>query len=128
MLNITRSETMSHLWNLEDDEIAKLLDAFARLKIEAQGLRYVKRRWNEVRGDKYDDFGHSWWYFEIGVACNVIRQIERYDSGVILGYNSRMSRDDFGGLSTVPLDASLEGFEFTDAAEFNQLWEQRTNT
>lgn len=128
ILNITRVETTSHLWNLEDDTISKLLDTFARLKIKPQGLRYVKRRWNEVRGDKYDDFGHSWWYFEIDAACNVIRQIERHDSGVISGCDARTSHDDFGGLSKVPLDASLEGFEFASDAEFNQLWEQRINT
>ena len=128
VLNITRAETTSDFWNLEDDEIEQLLHIFTHLKIDPQGLRYVKRRWDENRGDRHDDFGHSWWYFEIDPACNVIRQIERYDNGMILGYNSRMSHDELGGLSIEPLDASLDGFDFTIDAEFNQLWGQRSNT
>lgn len=128
VLNITRVETTSDLWNLEDDQIEQLLETFRNLKIDPQGLRYVKRRWDENRGDKHDGFGRSWWYFEIDPACNVIRQVERYDNGKILGYNSRMSRDEYGGLSAEPLDSSLDGFEFTNDAEFNRLWEQRSNT
>jgi len=128
VLNITRAETTSDLWNLEDSQIEKLLDTFTRLKIGSQGLQYVKRRWNENRGDRHNEFGHSWWYFEIDPARNVIRQLEHYDNGMILGYNSRMSRDEFGGLSIEPLDASLDGFDFTNDVEFNQLWAQRSNT
>ena len=127
VLNITRAETTSDLWNLEDDRIEQLLDTFTRLKIAPQGLQYVKRRWDEYRGDRHNDFGHSWWYFEIDPACNVIRQIEQYDNGMILGYDSRMSHDEFGGLSTEPLDSSLDGFDFTNGDEFNQLWGQRSN-
>ncbi len=52
VLNITRAETTSDLWNLEDSQIEKLLDTFTRLKIGPQGLQYVKRRWNENRGDR----------------------------------------------------------------------------
>lgn len=128
VLNITRAANTSDLWNLEDDQIEQLLDSFTKLKIDPQGLRYVKRRWDENRGDRHDDFGNSWWYFEIDPACNIIRQIEQYDNGMILGYNSGMSHDEFGSLSTEPLDASLDGFGFTNDAEFNQLWKQRSNS
>ena len=128
VLNITRAENTSDLWNLEDDQIEQLLDSFTKLKIDQQGLRYVKRRWDENRGDRHDGFGHSWWYFEIDPACNVVRQIEQYDNGMILGYNSGMSHDEFGGLSTEPLDSSLDGFEFSSDAQFNQLWKQRSNS
>ena len=38
-----------------------------------------------------------------------------------------MSHDEFGGLSIEPLDATLDGFDFTNDAEFNQLWGQRSN-
>ena len=37
VLNITRAETTSDLWNLEDDRIEQLLDTFTRLKIAPQG-------------------------------------------------------------------------------------------
>lgn len=127
LLNVTRAETTSGLWNLEDDRTEQLLNDFLD-KIEPQGLRYVKRRWEENRGDRNDEFGHSWWYFEIDPACNVIRQIEQYDNGIILGYNTGMSSDEFGGLSTERLDASLVGFDLTNDADFNRLWDQRSNT
>ncbi len=128
LLNITRAENTSSLWNLEDDQIEQQLDSFTKSKVAPQELRYVKRHWNENRGDRHNDFGHSWWYFEIDPTCNVIRQIEEYENGTILGYNSRKSHDDFGGLSTEPLDKSLAGFDFTSAAEFNGVWARRTNT
>lgn len=128
VLNITRAETTSELWNLEDDQMERLLETFTNLKIAPRGLRYVKRRWAENRGDRHHEFGHSWWYFEIDPACNVIRQVEQYDNGMILGYDSGMSHDEFGGLATEPLDASLNGLDFTNDTEFNQLWGQRSNT
>jgi hypothetical protein len=127
LLNITRAENASVLWTLEDDQIEQLLDSFLKSKVFPEGLRYVKRRWSESRGDQHDGFGHSLWFFEIDPACNVIRQIEEYDDGTIRGYSLQMPRDDFGGLSTVPLDDSLADFEFIIAAEFNELWKKRTN-
>lgn len=128
LLNITYAANKSDLWNLEDDQIEQLLDSFTKLKVALQGLRYVIRRWDENRGDRHDDFRLSWWYFEIDPACNIMRQIEHYNNGMILGYNSGMSHDEFGGLSTERLDALLDGFDFTNDAEFNQLWKQRTDT
>lgn len=52
-----------------------------------------------------------------------MRQIEHYNNGMILGYNSGMSHDEFGGLSTELLDALLDGFDFTNDAEFNPALE-----
>jgi len=127
LLNVTRPASTSDLWNLEDDQLEQLFDSFTKLKVDPQGLRHVKRRWDENRGDRHDDFGHSWWYFEIDASCHVIRQAEQYDNGTILGYNSRKSHDEFGGLATEPLEASLVGYEFTNEVEFTQMWERRTN-
>lgn len=45
---------------------------------------YVKRHWNEPRGDEHDAWGTSWWYFEVDDEGRVLRQIEQYDSGVRL--------------------------------------------
>jgi len=28
-------------------------------------MRYFKFHWEESRGDAYDDWGASWWYFEV---------------------------------------------------------------
>jgi hypothetical protein len=108
LLNITRAENTSVLWNLEDTQIERQIDSFNRDKVELAGLRYIKRRWDDNRGDQHDGYGHSWWYFEIDSALNVIRQIERYDHGPILGYSSRKPHDEFGMLSTEPLNSSLD--------------------
>lgn len=62
-----------------------------------------------------------------GLAC-VIRQIEENDNGTILRYNSRQSHNEFGGLTTDPLDSALGGFTFISSAQFSQLWERRNNT
>jgi len=127
ILNITRCENTSDLWNLEDDQIEQRIDIFSKKKIDTTGLRHVKRRWNETRGDRHDSFGASWWYFEIDNQCNVIRQVEQYDDGPILGYNARKSNDEFGGISTQPLEPALLGYDFITETEFGQLWERRTN-
>ncbi len=37
--------------------------------------RYFRRRWDEVRGDEFDGWGHSVWYFEIDDGGYPIRQI-----------------------------------------------------
>ena len=128
IINITRAASTSDLWNLEDDQIEQLLADFTEQKVAPQGLRYVKRRWEEKRGDGHDEFGYSWWYFEIDSTCGVIRQIEQYDNGLVVGYSSGKSTDEFGGLSTVPLEASLDGYDFTNELEFEQVWARRTNT
>lgn len=49
--------------------------------MECSGAQYYKRRWDEPRGDEYDHWGFSWWFFETTVDGEVLRQIEVYDSG-----------------------------------------------
>lgn len=115
------------LWTLEDTQIERQIDSFTTDKVDPAGLRYLKRRWAENRRDHHDGYGHSWWYLEIDSALNVIRQTERYDHGLILGYRCRKPQVEFGMLSTEPLNSSLDAFESTSLAEFNDLWERRLN-
>lgn len=49
----------------------------------------------------------------------MIRQIDVYDNGPILGYHSRMTRDELGGISEEPLDNAIVNCHFINTAEFN---------
>ena len=83
---------------------------------------YVKRRWNESRGDTYDNWGNSWWYFEVCADGSVVRQIEEYDSGVILKYSVDKTEDEYGALAEKPLD--LRHLEYCEISkdDFETLW------
>ena len=128
ILNVTRSEDTSSLWDLEDDQIEHRLAEHSKLRVGVTGLRYVKRRWDESRSDRHVDFGASWWFFEIDHDCNVIRQVESYDNGTILAYNASHVSDTYSTLSVVPLERALLDYEFITDAEFNRQWQLRTNT
>jgi hypothetical protein len=86
-------------------------------------LRYFKRTWNEPRGDSYDGWGTSVWYFELDEARNPVRQIEMYESGDLLAYDGTQLDDEYGGLG----DQALEGedewkpVEITED-EFEAAW------
>jgi len=85
---------------------------------------YLKRRWNEFRGDKYDAWGKSWWYFEVNPDGSALRQIEQYDSGVSLRYGAEQNEDEYGFLSDQTVDVQDPDFEAISAAEFELMWHQ----
>lgn len=66
--------------------------------------RYFRRRWEEPRGDRYDAWGHSTWYFETGTDGWPTRQIEVYDAGPTLRYGPDLEEDEYGGLGLCQLD------------------------
>ncbi|WP_141830613.1 hypothetical protein [Herbaspirillum sp. SJZ107] len=83
---------------------------------------YVKRHWNQTRGDEYDAWGTSWWYFEVDPDGWVTRQIEQYDGGVRLCYSTMRSDDQFGALAETPLDLAETAYLIISQAEFELLW------
>ena len=85
-------------------------------------LTYVKRRWNEVRGDEHNAWGASWWYFEVDDDGWVRRQIEQYDSGVRLCYSEPHEEDGFGVLVEKPLDLSEAEYTAISPEEFELVW------
>ncbi|GJJ05235.1 hypothetical protein RugamoR64_57730 [Duganella rhizosphaerae] len=85
-------------------------------------LTYVKRHWNELRGDEHDAWGTSWWYFEVDDEGVVLRQIEQYDSGVRLCYGEQHIEDEFGGLSQAPLGLSEVGYTSISSQDFEAAW------
>jgi len=87
---------------------------------------HFKRRWNESRGDDYDDWGCSWWYFETSDDLFPARQIEVYDGGQVLFYHAAHLDDEFGGLGDQALDLDeFEPFRIT-LEEFDGIWNSRT--
>ena len=92
-------------------------------------MRYERYRWNETRGDQYDDWGFSTFWLERGEDGYSTRQLEVYDNGNVLKYDSSHLSDEFGMLSDVTLD--VEGLEesqteFISAEEFEGAWSSST--
>ncbi|EWM64131.1 MULTISPECIES: hypothetical protein [Micromonospora] len=86
--------------------------------------RFYRRRWNETRGDEFDDWGRSLWYLEVGDDGWPVRQIEVYDAGHVLRYGPRCGEDRYGGLGQASLydsDEDWSGFEIT-GVEFERIW------
>ncbi len=87
-------------------------------------MKYYKYKWNESRGDKFDCWGKSLWYLEIGEDDFPNRQIEIYDNGKILKYSQNNLEDEYGGLGDQKLDlAEFDGEECTKQ-EFENNWNQ----
>jgi hypothetical protein len=90
--------------------------------------RFYRRRWDETRGDEFDGWGHSLWYFETDEAGWPSRQVEVHDNGPVLRYGPGHDEDRYGGLGQVSLYGSDEDwsiFEITDA-EFERIWRSDT--
>jgi hypothetical protein len=86
-------------------------------------MLYFKSYWNESRGDKHDDWGKSWWYFEVADDGYVVRQIEQYANGTCLTYDHSHIEDKFGGLSEKPFEPKeLKQFHAISEAEFKTTW------
>ena len=86
------------------------------------GLIYLTRHWDENRGDEFNHWGTSNWYFETDLNGEVLRQIEEYEIGVKIWYNLDKDEDKFGGLSQVPIDLNDNEFIKISELEFNQKW------
>lgn len=85
-------------------------------------MNYYKRNWNETRGDQYDSWGKSIWYFETDNNGEVLRQIEAYENGKVLKYDNQNIEDEFGGLADQNLDLT-EFVEFSiEKEEFENKW------
>ncbi len=65
---------------------------------------YYKRVWDESRGDNYDSWGRSVWYFEVCKLSGITReQIEIYANGQALFYDEDTNTfDKYGGLAEIP--------------------------
>lgn len=90
-----------------------------------QMLKYIKRYWNEGRGDEYDSWGTSWWFFEVNENGEVVRQAELYENGRLLRYSSEHAEDEFGALAEISLDKSHAEYTLMSPEEFEEVWSRR---
>jgi hypothetical protein len=89
-------------------------------------MRYYHQPWNERRGDEYDNWGTSTWYFEVGEDKWVSRQIEIYENGTVLHYDQKYLEDQYGFLSDMQVDGKhLVDFVEITAGQFEEVWSSR---
>ena len=81
--------------------------------------KYYRRKWAEIRDDKFADWGKSVWFFEVNLEGFPTKQIEKYENGQILKYDLCHIQDEFGGLADQPIDLEeFSSFEITKEAFF----------
>ena len=86
-------------------------------------MNYYKRDWDETTGEEpTDSWGTSTYYFETDDSGNVTRQLQLFQNGKALKYDTEYIEDKFGGLSEASID--LEEFRpyVIPADEFEQVW------
>ncbi|MDG5493224.1 hypothetical protein [Psychroserpens sp. SPM9] len=87
-------------------------------------MKYYKRNWEETRGDEFDSWGKSIWYFETENSGLPTKQLEIYENGKVLKYDQKKLEDEFGGLGDQELD--LDEFAECEISEneFNKVWKK----
>jgi hypothetical protein len=89
-------------------------------------MNYFKQHWDESRGDQYDNWGTSIWYFEVGTDRWITRQIEIYSNGNVLQYDKEHIGDQYGGLGDQALDEKcISSLLKIDQNEFEEIWHSR---
>ncbi|BAL88305.1 hypothetical protein AMIS_30850 [Actinoplanes missouriensis 431] len=86
--------------------------------------RYYRRHWDDTRGDEFDAWGHSTWFFEVADDGLPVRQVEMYAAGPVMRYGPDHEEDRYAGLSEAPLyepGDDWSRFEITEA-EFERAW------
>ena len=84
-------------------------------------MLYYKRHWDENPGGKQSHWGTSDWYFEVGQDGYAVRQIEVYQSGIVLKYQAEQE-DEFGFLTDAVLDPQEYEPYCISANEFESIW------
>ncbi|MFT6922990.1 MAG: hypothetical protein ACJA1C_001998 [Crocinitomicaceae bacterium] len=86
-------------------------------------MQYFKYIWNEARGDQFDFFGKSVWYFEIDHDSYISRQLELYSTGLINKYSANHKEDQFGFLGYSHFDSKdFDEIVLIEGSEFENKW------
>ena len=83
-------------------------------------MRYFRYRWDESRGDEFDYWGRSTHWYEMGDDGFAARQMEVYENGIILKYDSSHVEDQYGFLSDQPLEPEKYSVLEVSADEFDE--------
>jgi hypothetical protein len=87
--------------------------------------KYYKWFWEVSLGGDFDAWGTSTYFMEIGTDYHALRQIEVYENGNVLFYDSEHFADNYGMLCDRKLDDNnIEEFEISQA-EFELVWQSR---
>jgi hypothetical protein len=84
-------------------------------------MKYYKWFWSVGLGGKFDEWGTSTYFLEIGVNAYTNRQIEVYENGNVLFYDRSHTWDEYGRLNDKPNYENLDEFEITQD-EFEKVW------
>lgn len=85
-------------------------------------MRYYKRHWEETTGDTLtDSWGTSCFYFETDEQLRVQRQLQVFENGQVLKYDTDYVEDKLGGLFEAPLDEDFTPYEIAKE-EFEPQW------
>lgn len=84
--------------------------------------KYLKKHWNEGRGDEYDSWGESWWFFEVDADGRVTRQAELYEIGRLLRYSAAHPEDEFGALAETSINPSDADYVEMSQVDFERIW------
>ncbi|QKJ29068.1 hypothetical protein HQ865_04640 [Mucilaginibacter mali] len=87
-------------------------------------MKYIKSHWDESRGDKFNYWGTSEWYFELDEDNYVTRQIEIYENGPTLKYDEDNIEDEYGGLAEKTLDLDEMEYTVMSNADFEEIWKK----
>ncbi|MBH8573947.1 hypothetical protein I8752_13130 [Nostocaceae cyanobacterium CENA369] len=96
------------------------------MSISKKIKNYCKWFWDESLGGEYDAWGTSTYFMEVGADLCPVRQIEVYENGNVLFYDSSHFADNYGMLCDKPLgEEDIQEFGITKA-EFEQVWNTKT--
>ena len=89
-------------------------------------MHYFRRRWNETKLGESEEWGFSYWYFEVAPDGTVTRQMEVYDNGTILRYHAHHIEDQYGSLAEKPIDHREFHPYSISRSEFEESWASQT--
>jgi hypothetical protein len=87
--------------------------------------KYCKWDWDVSLGGEFDAWGTSTYFIEVGSDFYPLRQIEVYENGNVLFYDSSHFEDDYGMLCDKKFEeGDIEEFKIS-RAEFEQVWQSK---
>ena len=87
-------------------------------------MNYYKYKWNKKTGeDLTGTWGTSTYYYEVEIEGYVARQIEVFENGHVLKYDSDFKEDKYGFLTDQPIgNSEITVLEKISEEDFNNIW------
>jgi len=109
--------------SVNDAVMIRLVESAPNQITSRVSCRYFKRYWDEDFGSGgCDGWGPSTFYFESAIDGWVLRQLQLFDDGRFLAYDTGNCDDAFGGLSEAQLDfPEFDEYEI-ERVDFESQW------